>query len=237
MQLLSDGSNLYWALAEGILQVPSAGGPIVTLAPAADQACLAIDDANVYWTEASATGSNVLSVPKGGGQVQTLASADGSTVIVPFAIEVDETSVYWLDGALFKVAKGGGAVTTLLGGSGLSGDAGFLDRGCESLLIEGSSALLFDMIGATNELVRIPSTGQVPPTPLTAAESFLLVADMGQAFWISSQPSLTIDSVSIDGGSPTTVVSPVAMNINGLAISNGTLYWTTGAQVQSLKAR
>jgi hypothetical protein len=63
------------------------------------------------------------------------------TLEPPHAIGVDETSVYWEDGALFKVAKAGGAVTTLLGGSGLSGDAGLLDRGCGSLLSHGVLAL------------------------------------------------------------------------------------------------
>jgi hypothetical protein len=235
IELLSDGSHLYWGLSEGILSVPVGGGSVVTLAPGVDQTCLAVDSENVYWTQVSATGSSVLSVPKAGGQVQTIASVNGSTAIVPFGIGLDDTSIYWVDGALFKVAKAGGTVTTLVGGSGLSGDAGLLDRGC-ALVVEGGSVLLLDMIGSAIDLVSVPSAGGELPTPLGTAPSPFIVVDTVDAFWISTQPTLSIDSIALDGGTPSVIVSPVAMSLYGLALSSDrTLYWTTGAQVQSFK--
>jgi hypothetical protein len=236
--MVSDGSSLYWGSASAIVEVPVSGGPVVTLAPASFETCVAVDADNVYWTELSSDGSVVLRVPKGGGAVETIASVTGNTAIVPFAIGLDETRVYWEDGALFSVDKSGGSVTTVLGGSGTTSDAGLLPRGCKSIVIDSGSAFLIDRIGSASDLVSVPLAGGAAPSPLATVGSPLIVADSQRVAWWLVEPALVIQSISLDGGTPSVIAMPQAQSIDDMAIaSDGTLYWVTGQQVQSASVR
>jgi hypothetical protein len=85
-------SSVYWSagvvgtpMTLGIFGAPVVGGPTVTLA-LDDVSAIAVDAANVYWTDLGA----LMSVPVGGGTPVTLAPGGGG------AVAVDATSVYWI---------------------------------------------------------------------------------------------------------------------------------------------
>ena len=79
---------------------------------------VAIDGANLYWTDYGTCGGGdgtVMQTPLGGGALTTIASGRSN----PEGIAIDSTTVYWTDiggGTIDKVAKGGGGVGTLASG-------------------------------------------------------------------------------------------------------------------------
>lgn len=109
----ADDTNVYW-VGEGVFTAPRAGGTATTLATARDVAAgLAIDEANVYWSDSSDPVSPIMRTPKAGGPSVTLASHQlGAT-----GFATDGHDVYWtIDetaGAVVKVAVDGGSVITL----------------------------------------------------------------------------------------------------------------------------
>jgi hypothetical protein len=106
--------------------VPIAGGTSTMLASGQHAVWVAVDSANVYWTNDGAPSGSVRRVPIGGGPVTTLADdQDG-----PSSIAVDGANVYWTNsngGTVMRVATSGGALTTLASGlthpSGIAVDA------------------------------------------------------------------------------------------------------------------
>ena len=107
---VASGNAIYWGLAldattayslsgdgsgsGSIIAIPLAGGTAVTLG-SGDPAGIAVDQANVYWTnnpEDGGTGS-VIRVPKRGGDSVTLAAGQ----INVGAVAVDSQHVFWTD--------------------------------------------------------------------------------------------------------------------------------------------
>jgi hypothetical protein len=92
-----------------------------------DPAAIAIDAANLYWTNTGTTANNyadgaIMTVPTSGGTPKTLAAAQAS----PASLAVDGTNVYWTnygtlannyaDGSLMSVPVAGGTPTVLASG-------------------------------------------------------------------------------------------------------------------------
>jgi hypothetical protein len=118
--LVTDGSHLCWADAEGIRSMPISGGPVTTLVAGTTFARLAMYGSTVYYM----SGTSVLSVPVTGGNVTTAVSA-GSPVtafsVATATIEVElepepgrqglgftGAEVFWgqADGAVNRLATG-----------------------------------------------------------------------------------------------------------------------------------
>ena len=82
----------------------------MTLATGGSPICVAIDDANVYWTDNSAVA--VLKVSKAGGAVTTLATSTNMELLGALAIEGAEA--YWMAGdGIRSVSTQGGTVTSM----------------------------------------------------------------------------------------------------------------------------
>ncbi len=111
-----DASSVYW-IEQGspngtIKKVGLSGGPVITLESGLSYPCvLAVDSANVYWTEEYS--GNIKKVGLNGGPITTLASGGSS----PYAIAIDSANVYWaVDGNVNRVGLDGGPVITLATG-------------------------------------------------------------------------------------------------------------------------
>jgi hypothetical protein len=106
MGLAVDATSIYFA-GPGLMKAPLGGGSASVLA-ASSAYEIALDDANVYWTDDTGF---VLAVPKAGGSYTQLATGQG-----PAGIAVDGTNVYYTtsDGTVWKVAKDGSSPAVAL---------------------------------------------------------------------------------------------------------------------------
>ncbi len=107
--IVRDATSVYFSTSSGELSsFPVAGGPVKKLADqASGYACLAVDNAYVYYANYSEVGR----VPKNGGAVEPLTDQ------APFGwcVAVDDQWVYFTNyqGPLMRIAKSGGAPQTL----------------------------------------------------------------------------------------------------------------------------
>jgi hypothetical protein len=127
--ITSDGTNVYWVASSSgeICREPigSASGPTEIATEQDDPVDIAVDAANLYWTNGHGSNSvMMLSLASTGPAPQPQMIATGQTS--PSGIAIDEVSVYWANtgasmgsGSIAKVAIAGGAVVTVA--SGLSG--------------------------------------------------------------------------------------------------------------------
>jgi sugar lactone lactonase YvrE len=237
--MASDGEALYWVGLVGTTQgsvyrVPTVGGAVTTLATAPNlPACLAIDAANVYWTAgAGERGTAVLQVAKTGGAVRTLTTTSSG---VPSGIVAAPTTVYWGSGSILGVPLDGGASATL---SPLS--AGLTPGRCASLSLV-NDALFALLVPPTQDagvpsIVKLATSGPAGPSVVVSSGNpGEAVADEGGVLWVGGYGTTTaINHTSFDGG--TTTLTRVAGEVGDIALaSDGTLYWTTQTQVQSMK--
>jgi hypothetical protein len=229
--LVSDGSNLYWTDFAHIVTVPVNGGGATTLLSSGNPHCIAVDDSDIYWTDGA---HGVLKMPKMGGAPVTIAGPPAS---VPYAIAVDDTNVYWAAGAIMAVSKTGGTPLTLLGSSG-----GSVNPGCRSLALLGSTLVgvytpSSEAGSMSSEIVSVPIGGAATATPLVETNApAQVVGTSTDVFWEGFGTALEIEETAVDGGASTTLTTPAAQSVPDMTVaSDGTLYWTTNTQVQSIK--
>jgi hypothetical protein len=102
----------FWAQTSNVFAAPVAGGSAVPIALATEPFGLAVDAANVYWTDTAI--GQVMKMPKSGGTPVVLSTGGFS----PLRITVDAANVYFSssDGPLRRVPIAGGptvAVTSV----------------------------------------------------------------------------------------------------------------------------
>jgi hypothetical protein len=256
--LASDGANLYAATwnstGSSIVGIPVSGGAAITFASATNANCIAVDDESVYWTSLH----EVVKVAKAGGTPVTLASVDYIIAPSPNAIALDATDVYWsTNDIVARVSKAGGPAVTLL--STMFEQQAFDPVYCHLLALSNASLLVADaLVGpdggaeiwsadaeartwsrdAEAQIWSMPIAGPVPPPPtalVTGGNPFLVAAGSNDVFWMGSRP-LTVNETPNHGGATTTLAVPLANGVSDFALaSDGTLYWLTNDQVQSIK--
>jgi len=113
-----DGTYFYWGLdgrAGGpvVERVPVAGGAVSTVATGGQANVLAVDGADLFYTDYP--DGLIVHVPAAGGAPRVLAQGQA----LPWGIAVDATYVYWAnygDGNVMRVLRAGGAAEVLAGG-------------------------------------------------------------------------------------------------------------------------
>jgi surface antigen len=88
--LVTDGSFLYWADADGIRRMTIAGGPVQTLVSGTTFAHLGLDGPLLYYSSAN----SILHVPTSGGASTTVVSG-ASTITAIYPPSATNTNVYW----------------------------------------------------------------------------------------------------------------------------------------------
>ncbi len=220
--LATDGQFVYMNL--GGARVPVGGGTVTTLGLIAD-GCMAVDDTSIYWTSAS----GVLAMPKGGGTATMLAAVMSD--IQPGPVALDSEHVYWGGPGVHAVSKAGGVATTVVPGVTLpSGGHG---TGCRALAVAGSTIYAVDR--GVDTLVSAPTTGAIATVLDATSNDFAVVAG-ARIYSIVRSPVIAVNATPLDGGPAVTLATPATFTIHDIALaSDGTLYWTTDTQVQSIK--
>jgi hypothetical protein len=232
LSLVSDGEFVYWndsycGPAWCIKRVPVAGGSVTTLAAASAPTCLAVDDSSVYWTD---NDSGIIKIAKTGGATVTLAPATGGDG--QFDIAVDATTVYWGGAGISSVSKEGGAVTTLQAVS-----VETPTDNCRSMALVGDTLFIIGGGMTFDGLESLRIADPDNPVHLTSSGGpTRVVATSTELFWQGYGTAIEINETPVAGGPTTTLATPPAQSIEDMAVaSDGTLYWTTDLQVQSLK--
>ena len=88
--LVTDGSFLYWADAEGIRKMAIAGGTVQTLVSGKTFAHLGLDGPVLYYS----SGNGILHVPTSGGGSTTVVSA-ASAITAMYPPSATNGNVYW----------------------------------------------------------------------------------------------------------------------------------------------
>jgi hypothetical protein len=178
-----DDANVYWAgdvptvgTNSGAIMTAPLGGPSKSLAPnQAAPAGIAVDAANIYWTD-RATGQNDGAVMQlAFGTSAPMAIASGQTD--PVGIAVDARDVYWVSATgVFKVPVGGGTIVSLSNAN----------TPAEPMFaVDGVSAYWID--NGTGAIVKAPlAGGAVVPVVGTVVGATLqagLAVDATSVYW------------------------------------------------------
>ena len=198
-------------------------GPRVLASGLGAPAGVAVDFANVYWTD---TGDgNVLSIPRLGGTPTTLASGQNQ----PFGITVDATSVYWTNegGTVMSVPVGGGPATTLASAQSMP----FL------ITVDSSSVYWTNAISG-GSVMSVPLLGGVATT-LASGQNLPsgIAVDATSVYWTEFNAG-NLWSVPLGGGTPSLLASSQGAP-NDIGVDATSAYWTdetSGAVMSVAKA-
>jgi hypothetical protein len=178
-------------------------------------AAIAVDSANVYWTNSGL--GTVTQLPVGGGMPITLAAGQ----VNPYDLTSDGTSVYFLAAnSVYKVPVGGGPITTVSSGSaneaiGIAVDA------TSVYWFQGPSVLKAPKNGGATTTV-VPFMGD-----LTISFRELTVNAMS-VYWTSSATNGSLQGTvwtAPSSGGPATTLAAGMQGTEGIAVDGQNVYW------------
>jgi hypothetical protein len=237
-ELLVDSENLYWFSSQDssgitypIYMVNKSTGGAGTSLGSSSTSCtfLAIDLANVYWTEGCSAYGEVFSVPidwLGGGRPTTRWAMDQPW---PGGIAVDSENLYWIemesaDGGIFggvqKMPLDGGAISTI---------ASRQDRPAGTIALGGGNVYWADegTNGADASVMMVPLDGGTV-NAVVLHQGGNLTTDSTNVYWTNGGSGTgTVMMAPLDGVSTPTPLATGRTILGGSITTDGTfVYWT-----------
>jgi sugar lactone lactonase YvrE len=184
--------------------------------------CIALDSANVYWTNYD--GGTVMKVSLDGTTMTTLATGGG----IPYGIAVDSTNVYWVD------ANGNGALWSvpLNGGTGVLLAAGGVRSQYRAVSVDSTRVYWEDEDNPGGIFAASPDGGARTMIARGdyANSTCHLALDRNNVYWLAYPGQDAVDSAPLfgDGGAPkrlASIPSPLG-DVWGIASDSTSVYWT-----------
>lgn len=175
---------------------------------------IAVDETNVYVTDATGPDGHVLQIPKGGGDATILARRQ----MLPMAVQVSADQVYFLTSdALKRVPVGGNAPETLA--EAMDGQYG--------ALVTDAEQVYWTNYADVGSVQRVPKAGGEVVT-LAEGDAYPagLVLQAGVLYW-SAFSNDRIGSVPAAGGEATVFADAQPSPRLGIAATDTHLYWMT----------
>jgi hypothetical protein len=205
-----------------ILKMPRAGGNPTELASGDGLPMgIAVDSANVYWTDYKS--ETVMRVSRFGGTPTTIASGQSSAM----GIAIDAANVYWTTqggtspstGTVMSTPIAGGPVTPIATGR---------DQPC-SIVVTATAVLWAE----SHAVMTAPlGGGDAKPLaanrPIDSSESRLFALDGKRIYWAEAD---AIMSMPLAGGSMTKLAA--SSGGRGLVVDKTNVYWGTTGQIMS----
>jgi hypothetical protein len=180
---------------------------------------IAVDSATVYF--ATYDDRTVRSVPIGGGPIRTLATAADPVGAVAVTQAVYFSTVVTGGGAVWSVPRDGGTADLLAGG---------LSAPTWSLALVDTVAFWVDVRGGIRSATGDGAANNLGQAG--GAEGSMWSATDGSRIYFTTTDGL-VQSVSIAGGSPTTLATSAVTDgtalLGGIAVSGGYVYWADTA--------
>lgn len=174
---------------------------------------LAVDDSDVYFTDAQGPNGKVARVSKNGGPLAVLAIGQE----LPSAITVDATDVYFMDSYhVMKVAKAGGVVTAMA-------DA---ENATYSSVVVDDDQIYWTNYTMPGSVKRMPKAGGAPIHVADDSYPAGIVLAGGNMYWAGLE-SYEIHGAPTAGGPAFLVAGGQPAPRWGIAASADHLYWIT----------
>lgn len=221
--LAVDATTVYWAernigaFTGRVLSIPLEGGPPTVLASGSmDPVGIAVDDANVYWTDTADPDGQVMKLPKSGGAPTALATEQ------PWAhgIAIDAANIYWTN----TVSMDQGSVNTMPIGGGAPTTLAAQQDSPHSIAVAGGSVFWATLVG----VMRVPIGGGSATVAADGAFPGALTADGTHLYWANSgYPGGKIMKLPLAGGDAIELVPTSHDSVVGVAVDDTSVYWTT----------
>ncbi len=211
-------STLFWTddPAGTIMKQPAGFASSIVASGQTHPSRIAVDETNVYWTDASSSGA-VMKMPLAGGDPVVLASGQNT----PLGIIVLFEELYWTNsnasGMVMRMPTDGSSPPAILA-SGQDGPWGIATDGSYIYWTNDlGGTVMKSSFFANDSVPTVVASGQDHPRGI--------VADGTDVYWTNCNANGTVMKVHGVGGTPTTLVSGQNGPL-GIHLDSTSVYWT-----------